>query len=57
MDTKTFLFVDRVSGEEFFVEKETKIEAQKYACIFFEEPVCCGEVSWEEADCLGYDTY
>lgn len=54
---KTFLFVDRVSGEEFFVEAEDRTAANKTACIWFEEPHNCGEVSWEEADALGYDTY
>lgn len=54
---KTFIFVDRVSGETFFVEAEDKTKANKIACIWFYEPVCGGEVSEEEADALGYDTY
>ena len=54
---RTFLFVDRVSGEEFFVEAESWTKANKKACIWFEEPHNCGEVSEEEAEILGYDTY
>lgn len=54
---RTFLFVDRVSGEEFFVEAEDRTKANKEACIWFEEPHNCGEVSEEEAEMLGYDTY
>ena len=44
-------------GEEFFVEAEDRIAANKTACVYFEEPHNCGEVTWEEADALGYDTY
>ena len=54
---RTFLFVDRVSGEQFFVEAEDRGVANKYACAWFEEPHNCGEVSEEEAESLGYDTY
>lgn len=54
---KTFLFVDRVTGEEFFVEAENRTKANKTACIWFEEPHNCGEVEEEEAEMLGYDTY
>lgn len=54
---KTWLFVDRESGEQFFVEEETKVKATKTALCYFKEPYCCGEVSDFEADSLGYDTY
>lgn len=57
MKTATYLFVDRVSGEEFFVEAESWTKANKIACIWFEEPHNCGVVTDEEADALGYDTY
>ncbi len=54
---RTFLFVDRVSGEQFFVKAEDRTAANKIACTWFEEPHNCGEVSDEEAEMLGYDTY
>ena len=54
---KTWLFVDRESGEQFFVEEVDKVKATKTALIYFDEPHCYGEVSDEEAECLGYDTY
>ena len=54
---RTFLFVDRVSGEQFFVEAIDRTEANKIACTWFKEPHNCGEVEEEEAEMLGYDTY
>ena len=54
---RTFLFVDRVSGEQFFIEAEDRTKANKVACIWFTEPHNCGEVEEEEAEMLGYDTY
>jgi len=57
MKMATYLFVDRVSGEEFFVEAESWTKANKTACIWFEEPHNLGVVTDKEADALGYDTY
>ena len=54
---RTFLFVDRVTGEQFFVEAKNRTEANKTACTWFKEPHNCGEVEEEEAEMLGYDTY
>jgi hypothetical protein len=52
-----YLFQDMETGEEFFVECETKEEAITTAKTYFEEPVLNGIFSPEDADILGYDTY
>jgi hypothetical protein len=52
-----YLFQDMETGEEFFVEIETKEEAVTTAKTYFEEPILIGIFSPEDADILGYDTY
>lgn len=52
-----YLFYDRDTSEEFFVECETKEEAIATAKIYFEKPILMDTFSPEEADILGYDTY
>ena len=53
----TFWFYDAVSGEEFFVEAFDEIEAESIAYEHFENPIFREEVSYFEAECMGYDTY
>lgn len=52
-----YLFYDAETGEEFFVECETKEEAITTARTYFERPFLNGIFSPEDADILGYDTY
>ena len=52
-----YLFYDAETGEEFFVECETKEEAITTAKTYFERPFLRGIFSPEDADILGYDTY
>ena len=52
-----YLFYDTETGEEFFVECETKEEAITTARTYFERPFLRGIFSPEDADILGYDTY
>lgn len=52
-----YLFEDVETGEEFFVECETKEEAITTARTYFERPFLRGIFSPEDADILGYDTY
>jgi len=54
---KTWEFEDKVTGEPFFVESNTKEEAIQIAKNYFEKPKCYGEVSEYEAEMMGYDTY
>ena len=54
---KTYDFHDDLTGEDFFVEAETKEEAIEKANEYFETPVCYGEIDDAEAEMLGYDTY
>lgn len=42
---KEYLFYDRVSGEEFFVNTDTKEKAYTYAYTYFEEPILLDVVS------------
>lgn len=56
-ESKTYQFYDAESGEDFFVEAKNKGEATKRAKIYFAKPKFIDEVTWEEADILGYDTY
>ena len=53
----TFWFYDEVSGEEFFVEAFDEMEAIETAYEYFEKPIFREEVSFFEAECMGYDTY
>ncbi len=52
-----FLFEDEETGEEFFVECETIIEAREIAEQNFERPRYCGKYTPEEAEWWGLDTY
>ena len=52
-----YLFEDAETGEEFFVECETKEEAIATARTYFERPFLRGIFSTEDAEILGYDTY
>ena len=52
-----YLFEDMETGEEFFVERETKEEAITVAKTYFEEPRFLMVCTPEDADILGYDTY
>ena len=53
----TWEFTDLYTGEDFFVEAETKEEAMAKAKKYFDAPKCYGTVTDFEADMLGYDTY
>lgn len=52
-----YLFKDMETGEEFFVETDSKEKAIETAKIYFEEPRYLMQLYPEEADILGYDTY
>lgn len=52
-----YLFKDVETGEEFFVECDTKEEATTTAKMYFKEPRLLMICTPEEADILGYDTY
>lgn len=54
---RTWEFTDRASGEDFFVEAETKELAEEIANTFFKEPKCLGEIDETLAEMMGYDTY
>ena len=58
---RDYLFIDNRSGEEFFVECETKKEAWRIAYDAFGGSLAdldfIDVYSPEEADLLGYDTY
>lgn len=54
---KYFLFVDKVSGEEFIVMAKTALEAQEIAEEYFEEPHFLDLLSEYEAELSGLDTY
>ena len=57
MEVKDFLFYDKETGEEFFVEVETLDDALAIANNYFESPCLIDVMTTEEADILGYDTY
>ena len=52
-----YLFYDEETGEEFFVQRDTKAEAVEIAKMYFTKPLLQDCLSDEEADILGYDTY
>lgn len=56
-EVKTYSFHDEESGENFFVEALSEEEAIVDANRYFVSPICYGEIPWEEAEALGYDTY
>ena len=57
MTDKTWHFVDRATGEEFFVESIWSYGAKAIAEEYFEEPVCLGLVEPWVAEAMGLDTY
>ena len=56
-EVKTYSFHDEDSGEDFFVEAYSEEEAMIDAKKNFTTPICYGEIPWEEAEMLGWDTY
>lgn len=54
---KIYLFYDEITGEEFFVETDSKAKAILCARQYFEEPQFCREVTNWEAEMYGLDTY
>ena len=54
---KTYEFMDRATGEMFFVQAENQPEAEATAATYFEEPFLYGRVSEEYAERMGYDIY
>ena len=57
MEPKTWHFVDRYTGEEFFVESPWIRGARAIAEKYFDFPVCLGLVDLETAEAMGLDTY
>ena len=55
--TRTYLFNDEITGEEFFVEAIDSAEAKDIAEMNFEQPTCLGPVSDYDAEMMGLDTY
>lgn len=56
-EERTFMFTDAESGEEFFVMDYTLSAARKKAREYFDKPKYIEEVTWEEAEMMGLDTY
>ena len=54
---KTYEFMDRTTGEMFFVQAENQPEAEAIAATYFEEPFLYGKVSEEYAERMGHDIY
>lgn len=54
---KEYLFCNRVTGEEFLVETDSKEKAYLCAYIYFEDPRFIEEVSHWQAEMMGLDTY
>lgn len=58
-----FLFTDNATGEDFIVEveamniHEAKSQAQFVADEYFDEPKLVEQITEEEAESLGIDTY
>lgn len=57
MSIKTWHFVDRYTGEEFFVESPVSYEAKATAKLYFKDPVNLGIVEPWVAEAMGLDTY
>ena len=53
----TWIFDDKKTGEEFFVEAEVREEAMKIAKEYFDNPQCYGTIPDYIAEAMGYDTY
>lgn len=54
---KTYMFYDKVTGEDFAVEEKDRDTAIKVAEEYFDKPVCTGEADPEWVEMLGIDTY
>ncbi len=52
-----YLFWDEVTGEEFLVYAQNKDQAIEIANDYFEEPHFDSEVTDDEAEIMGLDTY
>lgn len=52
-----YLFVDDESGENFFVEADSKEEAREIALENFERPKLCNIMSADESEWYPYDVY
>lgn len=52
-----YLFYDDETGEEFFVECDTKEEAIETAKSLFDTPIYKAKFTPEEAEWYGLDTY
>ena len=52
-----YLFTDNDTGEDFFVEETSLENAWEIAKEFFADPSFITEVSYEEAEAMGLDTY
>ncbi|MBO5909119.1 MAG: hypothetical protein J6Q67_04995 [Clostridia bacterium] len=62
-ETYNFLFTDEATDEDFIVEveamniHEAKNQARYVADEYFDEPRLVEQITEEEAECLGIDTY
>lgn len=54
---KTWYCYDPEGGEEWFVEADTKAEAEKVCAEYFYTFKVCHTVSYWEAETWGLDTY
>lgn len=54
---RNFLFYDNDSGEHFIVEAESYLQARIIANDEFDDAEFVEEISYEEAEMLGYDTF
>ena len=52
-----YLYYDREEGINFIVEADDNEEADIIACWNFPDPEFIEELTEEEAEALGYDTY
>lgn len=54
---KNYLFYDKVTGEEFLVNIDTKEKAIITARAYFQKPILIDVVTNFEAEMMGIDTY
>ena len=54
---KTFWFYDTRTFEDFLVEAPMKKDAVAVAKKYFKSPIFINEVTFDEAEELGFDTY
>lgn len=52
-----YLFTDNDTGEDFLVEETSLNNAWEIANEFFADPSFIAEVTYEEAEAMGFDTY